>query len=261
MKKRVPLVIAEAGVNHNGDLGRAREMVRAAAEAGADYVKFQAFHAETLVSRRAARAAYQKKNAGAGDQLSLLRALELSLDDFAVLAKECRRARVGFLVTPFDGAMAAPLIAMGMDRIKIPSGELTNEPMLRDLARLRLPILLSTGMATKAEVGRALSTLRRAGAQDITLLHCTSLYPAPVASINLRADRDHAPRLRRARWLFRPQPGRPCRGRGGGARRRRDREAFHPRSCPARPRPQSIAGARGARSHDRALARNGDGVG
>ena len=183
----IPLVIAEAGVNHNGSLARAKKMVRVAADAGADYVKFQAFHAEALVSNRAATAAYQKKNTGARDQLSLLRKLELSLADFAALAKECRRARIGFLVTPFDAAMAAPLVAMGIDRIKIPSGELTNEPMLRELARFRLPIILSTGMATKAEVGRALTVLRRAGVKDVTLLHCTSLYPAPASTINLRA--------------------------------------------------------------------------
>ena len=182
-----PLVIAEAGVNHNGSLARAKRMVRVAAQAGADYVKFQAFRAEELVSRNAATAAYQKKNSGVRDQLSLLRKLELSLKDFAALAKECRRARVGFLVTPFDAAMTAPLVAMGMDRIKIPSGELTNEPMLRAMARFRLPIILSTGMATKAEVARALSVLRRAGAKDVTLLHCTSLYPAPAGAINLRA--------------------------------------------------------------------------
>ncbi len=187
MKDHIPLVIAEAGVNHNGEINRAKEMIRAAVAAGADYVKFQAFRAESLVSRHAATAAYQKANAGVRDQLSLLRGLELSLGDFASLAKECRRARIGFLVTPFDTEMAAPLIAMGMDRIKIPSGELTNEPMLRMFARFRLPIILSTGMATKAEVARALSVLRRAGAKDVALLHCTSLYPAPIASINLRA--------------------------------------------------------------------------
>lgn len=182
-----PLVIAEAGVNHNGSLACAKKMVRAAAEAGANYVKFQAFRAESLVSRDAATAAYQRKNAGVSDQFSLLRKLELSLDDFASLARECRHARIGFLVTPFESQMAAPLVAMGMDRIKIPSGEITNEPMLRDLARFRLPVILSTGMATKAEVGRALTVLRRAGAEDITLLHCTSLYPAPARAINLRA--------------------------------------------------------------------------
>lgn len=187
MTKRVPLVIAEAGVNHNGSLDRAREMVGVAASAGADYVKFQAFRAEKLVSRQAATAAYQKTNAGISDQLSLLRDFELSLDDFAVLAKECRQARIGFLVTPFDPEMAAPLVAMGMDRIKIPSGEITNEPMLRDLARLRLPIILSTGMATLDEVDTALAVLTAAGAGDVTILHCTSLYPAPSETLNLRA--------------------------------------------------------------------------
>lgn len=183
----LPLVIAEAGVNHNGSLAHAKRMVRAAAAAGADYVKFQAFRADELASREAATASYQKRNAGARDQLTLLRKLELSLDDFAELAKECRRARIGFLVTPFDLAMAAPLVAMGMNRIKIPSGELTNEPMLRALGRFRLPIILSTGMATQKEVAQALSVLRRARARDVTLLHCTSLYPAPAEAINLRA--------------------------------------------------------------------------
>lgn len=187
MRPRIPLVIAEAGVNHNGDLGRAREMVRVAATTGADYIKFQAFSAQALVSHNAATAAYQKANAGVRDQLSLLRSLELSVENFAVLAEECRQAQIGFLVTAFDVEMVPPLISMGMDRIKIPSGEVTNEPMLHDLARFRLPIILSTGMATLAEVGTALATLTKAGADDITVLHCTSLYPAPPESLNLRA--------------------------------------------------------------------------
>lgn len=187
MKAGTLLVIAEAGVNHNGDLGRAREMVRAAAETGADYVKFQAFRAQGLVSHKAATAAYQEANAGARDQLSLLRELELSIEDFAILAKECRHARIGFLVTPFEIEMVPPLVAMGMDRIKIPSGEITNEPMLHDLARFRLPIILSTGMTTLDEVEAALTILTEAGAGDITVLHCTSLYPAPSESLNLRA--------------------------------------------------------------------------
>jgi sialic acid synthase SpsE len=187
MKTSTPLVIAEAGVNHNGDLGRAKEMVHVAATTGADYIKFQAFSAQALVSHRAATAAYQKANAGIPDQLSLLRGLELSLEDFAVLAQECRYARIGFLVTPFDAEMVPPLVAMGMDRIKIPSGEITNEPMLRDLARFRLPVILSTGMATLDEVDTALASLTGAGVDDITILHCTSLYPAPPESLNLRA--------------------------------------------------------------------------
>lgn len=187
MRPRAPLVIAEAGVNHNGDLNRAREMVRVAAASGADYVKFQAFSAQALVSYNAAAAAYQKANAGVRDQLSLLRTLELSIEDFAALAEECRRVRIGFLVTAFDVEMVPSLLSMGMDRIKIPSGEVTNGPMLRELARLRLPVILSTGMATLDEVDAALAVLSEAGADDITILHCTSLYPAPPESLNLRA--------------------------------------------------------------------------
>jgi N,N'-diacetyllegionaminate synthase len=181
------LVIAEAGVNHNGDLALAKKMVCVAADAGADYVKFQAFRARTLASASAPTAEYQHTATRAGDQQSLLGSLELGLEDFAALAEECRRAGIGFLATPFDTDMAAPLIAMGMDRIKIPSGDLTNEPMLDELARLGLPMIVSTGMATEDEVRQSLAVMRGAGATDVTLLHCTSLYPAPISSINLRA--------------------------------------------------------------------------
>jgi N,N'-diacetyllegionaminate synthase len=183
----VPLVIAEAGVNHNGDLARARDMVAAAAEAGADIVKFQAFTAAGLVARGAQTAAYQAANTGKGDQVSLLGDLELSRDDFEVLAEDCRGQGIGFLATAFDIDMIEALVAMGMDRIKVASGELTNTPALRRFAQLGLPVLLSTGMATMDEVGAAVETLTVAGANDITLLHCTSLYPAPTDALNLRA--------------------------------------------------------------------------
>jgi len=182
-----PLVIAEAGVNHNGDLGRAREMVAAAAAAGADIVKFQAFTVAGLVARGAQTAAYQAANTGKSNQASLLGDLELSRDDFAVLADDCRRHRIGFLATAFDVEIVEALVAMGMNRIKVASGEITNTPALQRFARLGLPILLSTGMATMNEVETAVGTLKKAGAKDITLLHCTSLYPAPAAALNLRA--------------------------------------------------------------------------
>lgn len=182
-----PLVIAEAGVNHNGDLERAREMVAAAARAGADVVKFQAFTASSLAARGARAAAYQTANAGAEDQTGLLAGLELGRDDLALLAEECRRQEIGFLVTAFDPGMAELLVDMGMDRIKIASGELTNVPALEHFGGLGLPILLSTGMATMEEVASAVRTLKARGAADITLLHCTSLYPAPPESLNLRA--------------------------------------------------------------------------
>jgi N,N'-diacetyllegionaminate synthase len=183
----MPLVIAEAGVNHNGDLARARGMVAAAAEAGADIVKFQAFDADALVARGTQTAAYQAVNTGQTDQSDLLRALQLRRDDFATLAVDCRRRSIGFLATAFDIDMIEALVAMGMDRIKVASGELTNTPALRRFAQLGLPVLLSTGMATMDEVGAAVETLIVAGANDITLLHCTSLYPAPTDALNLRA--------------------------------------------------------------------------
>lgn len=187
MPVSTPLIIAEAGVNHNGDVSRAMDMVAAARQAGADYVKFQAFRAHEISAPGASTAPYQQRNSGMDDQLSLLRGLELSLDDLGVLAKACRSAGIRFLCTPFDRAMTPALIDMGMDRIKIPSGELTNTPALKYFGGLGLPVLLSTGMATLDEVSRAAATLRDAGAEDITLLHCTSLYPAPYDSINLRA--------------------------------------------------------------------------
>ena len=162
-------------------------MVAAAAAAGADIVKFQAFTAAGLVARGARTAAYQAANTGKGDQASLLGDLELSRDDFAVLAEDCRRHRIGFLATAFDVEIVEALIGMGMDRIKIASGEITNTPALQRFARLGLPVLLSTGMATMDEVGVAVGTLIDAGAKDITLLHCTSLYPAPPSALNLRA--------------------------------------------------------------------------
>ena len=182
-----PVVIAEAGVNHNGDLGRARAMVAAAADAGADYVKFQAFSAETLVAKGARTAPYQAANAGVADQAELLAGLEIGMDGMAVLAEDCRKRSIGFLCTPFDLATARGLVALGMDRIKVASGELTNSESLAAFAGFGLPVILSTGMATLAEVEAAVTLLRAHGGADITLLHCTSLYPAPAQTLNLRA--------------------------------------------------------------------------
>lgn len=184
---RSPLVIAEAGVNHNGDLSRALAMVTAAAAAGADYVKFQAFSTDGLVSREARTAAYQQTNAGETSQERLLRTLELSVDQFEILAAACRAASIGFMASVFEIDHLAPLLALGMDRIKIASGELTNTPALTCFAATGLPILLSTGMATLAEVDDAVRTLQTQGAKNITLLHCTSLYPAPMDRLNLQA--------------------------------------------------------------------------
>lgn len=183
----LPVVIAEAGVNHNGDLQRALDMVAAAAEAGADYIKFQAFSTDSLVSRNAHTTAYQEANAGETSQDRLLRALELSVGQFGRLAAACHTAEIGFMASVFEIDQLTPLLALGMDRIKVASGELTNTPALKRFAATGLPVLLSTGMATLAEVADAVQTLQDHGAHDITLLHCTSLYPAPAESLNLRA--------------------------------------------------------------------------
>lgn len=192
-----PLVIAEAGVNHNGDLARARDMVAAAAEAGADYVKFQAFSTASLVADGARTAAYQAANTGETDQTALLKKLEIGLDEFAVLAEECRAQSIRFLCTPFEISMTRALVSIGMDRIKVASGELTNTIALATFAEFGLPVILSTGMATLDEVGAALAVLEENGADDITLLHCTSLYPAPPETLNLRAISTMAERFSR----------------------------------------------------------------
>jgi N,N'-diacetyllegionaminate synthase len=182
-----PLVIAEAGVNHNGDLGRARAMVAAAAEAGADVVKFQAFDPAGLVAAGTATAAYQRANTGLADQQSMLASLALTPVDFEALAASCADHGIEFLCTAFDVDGIERLLGYGMRRIKVASGELTNTPALRRFARLGVPVLLSTGMATLDEVAQAVAVLRDGGAENITLLHCTSLYPAPEDTANLRA--------------------------------------------------------------------------
>lgn len=180
-------VIAEAGVNHNGDLERAKAMVKAAAEAGADYVKFQAFRTDDLVAQGTRSAAYQADNTGQTQQSALLGDLELDLNAFALLAETCRDQGIGFMATAFDSEAIESLIAIGMDRIKVASGELTNVRALSRFAGLGLPVILSTGMANMEEIGRALALLRQGGCADIALLHCTSLYPAPPETMNLRA--------------------------------------------------------------------------
>lgn len=182
-----PLIIAEAGVNHNGSERMAIDLVRAAKRTGADIIKFQHFRAETVVARGARTAAYQQSNTGTHNQADLLRGLELDLDVFARIAQVCKDEGISFLCTAFDMAAAADLVEMGMPFIKIPSGELTNLPMCRAYARFHLPMLLSTGMGTMEEVKTALDTLIASGAPEVTLLQCTSLYPAPPESLNLKA--------------------------------------------------------------------------
>ncbi len=184
------LIIAEAGVNHNGDLTLARQLVRAAATAGADMVKFQTFTADALVTENAEMADYQKLNTGlAESQHAMIRRLELSRADHDALIKECSAAGIQFFSTGFDAGSLDLLEELGLDRFKVPSGELTNLPLLRHIAAKRKPVILSTGMATSAEIGEALDVFLAAGLprDDITVLHCTTQYPAPMDAVNLRA--------------------------------------------------------------------------
>lgn len=185
-----PIIIAEAGVNHNGSVERAIAMVEAAVSAGADYIKFQTFKAENLVTARAAKAEYQKQNQPDGDsQLEMLRALELSENDFRRISAYCRELGIGFMSTPFDIPSADFLATLGMDYWKIPSGEITNLPLLRHIGRFRGKVILSTGMSTIDEVKAAVDVITTAGTErsNIILLHCTTQYPTPYPSVNLRA--------------------------------------------------------------------------
>lgn len=184
------LIIAEAGVNHNGDIELARRLVDVAAEAGADLVKFQTFDADRLVGRDAGKAPYQEVGTGSGEtQHQMLRRLELSVAMHEQLIAHCGRRGIGFFSTGFDIESVELLVRLGQQMIKIPSGEITNLPYLRRVGALGRDVILSTGMASLAEVGQALAALEAAGTPlaRICVLHCTSEYPAPFESVNLRA--------------------------------------------------------------------------
>jgi len=184
------LVIAEAGVNHNGSLQMALELVDAAAEAGADAVKFQTFRADLLASAAAPKAVYQEETTGArGGQREMLRGLELSAADHRELVRRCAERSVEFLSSPFDTASIDLLAELGLKRLKVPSGELTDVPFLRRVAALGLPLIVSTGMASLEEVRTALTVLETAGCPRarVTVLHCTTAYPTPMHDVNLRA--------------------------------------------------------------------------
>lgn len=184
------IIIAEAGVNHNGDLQMAREMVRVAKEAGADYVKFQTAVPELVISTFAPKAEYQKETTGAGQsQLDMCRAIHLPLSDYAGLKVYCDEVGIGFMSTPFDLVSIDCLAPLGMNYWKIPSGEITNLPYLRKIASKGGRVILSTGMSTLPEVECAVDILERGGIPrpDIILLHCTTQYPTPFDAVNLRA--------------------------------------------------------------------------
>lgn len=185
------IIIAEAGVNHNGNFEMAKQLVDAAKKAGADYVKFQTSKKpENVTSRFAQRASYQKKNLGEdGSQLSMLKKIRLEFPDYVLLKSYCDQQEINFLSTPFDLPAVDFLYGLGMDFFKIPSGEITNLPYLRKIARLGLPVVMSTGMSELQDVRNALNVLYNNGLKpdDITLLHCNTEYPTPYEDVNLKA--------------------------------------------------------------------------
>lgn len=184
------IIIAEAGVNHNGDYQRAVDMVYAAKEAGADYVKFQTAVPELVISSVAPKAEYQKETTGNNEsQLEMCRKIHLRLDDYLPLSQLCREVGIGFMSTPFDLVSIDCLASLGMDYWKIPSGEITNLPYLRKIASKGGKVILSTGMSEMPEIEAAMAVLQSGGIprKDISLLHCNTQYPTPMRDVNLRA--------------------------------------------------------------------------
>ncbi len=182
------VIIAEAGVNHNGDVELARKLIDVAEAAGADYVKFQTYRADRVVTAKAPKATYQlAATPGDENQIEMLRGLELTDTEFTELWSICSKKRVRFLSTPFDTPSADFLARLGVDRFKIPSGELVNIPFLEHVGGLGLPVILSTGMSDLEEVRAGVGALEKAGCRDISILHCLTNYPANPAEANLRA--------------------------------------------------------------------------
>lgn len=184
------IIIAEAGVNHNGNYEMARRMITAAREAGADYVKFQTAVPELVISTFAPKAEYQRETTGSAEsQLEMCKAIHLPLSDYASLKEICDKEGIGFMSTPFDLVSIDCLAELDMDYWKIPSGEITNLPYLRKIASKGGRVILSTGMSTLDEVASAVDILEAGGIarKDIILLHCTTQYPTPPEAVNLRA--------------------------------------------------------------------------
>ncbi len=185
------IIIAEAGVNHNGDMNLAEKLIDAAADAGADYIKFQTFKAELIISRKAQKARYQMENTGnsAETQFEMVKKLELSYDSFRRLKIYCQSKNIEFLSTGFDLPSIDFLDELGQPFFKIPSGEVTNKPYLEHIARKGKPVVMSTGMADMQEINLAFKVLLDNGLsrKDITILHCNTEYPTPMQDVNLKA--------------------------------------------------------------------------
>ncbi|ELS3708374.1 N-acetylneuraminate synthase [Campylobacter upsaliensis] len=182
------LIIAEAGVNHNGDINLAKKLIEQAAKAGADVVKFQTFKANSCVSVSAKKAKYQlETTAKEESQLEMIKKLELSYESHFELMKHCKKHGIAFLSTPFDLESVEFLRGLDLPYFKIPSGEITNFPYLKAVAKCKKKVLLSTGMANLGEIEAALTILRKNGTRNITLLHCNTEYPTPFEDVNLNA--------------------------------------------------------------------------
>lgn len=199
MNHKHVMVIAEAGVNHNGDLNKALELIDVAAEAGADYVKFQTFKAEKIVNPTAQKAAYQKNNMKEEEdtQFGMLKKLEMGEDWYPVLIERCHNKGIHFLSTGFDSDSIDFLNKLDIPFYKIPSGEITNKPYLEHVAKKGKEIILSTGMATLHEVKAALEVIMNQGIDkaQITVLHCNTEYPTPMEDVNLLAMKQMANEL------------------------------------------------------------------
>lgn len=193
MNNKKVIIIAEAGVNHNGSYELAIKMVDEAKRAGADYVKFQTAKPELVISTFAPKAEYQKETTGTAEsQLEMCKAIHLPLTDYKPLKEYCDKVGIGFMSTPFDLVSIDVLEPLDMDYYKIPSGEITNLPYLRKIASKHRPVILSTGMCEVEEVEAALQVLEQGGVKrsDIIVLHCNTEYPTPMADVNLRAMDD-----------------------------------------------------------------------
>lgn len=185
MDKKVT-IIAEAGVNHNGDIGLAHQMIDAAKKAGADIIKFQTAKPELVISKFAEKADYQKVTTGTNEsQLEMCRKIHLKFEDYVELKKHCEEVGISFLSTPFDLPSIEFLSELGCELWKIPSGEITNMPYLIKIAKTGKPVLLSTGMCTLQEIRTTVDLLKANGCGEITLLQCTTEYPAPYDEVNL----------------------------------------------------------------------------
>lgn len=181
-------IIAEAGVNHNGDIELAKKLIEAAKNAGADFVKFQTFDATKIVSRRAQKADYQKATTDSNQsQLDMLKKLELTHEQFCELSDFSKSVGIKFISTPFDLDSISFLSTLDMPLWKVPSGEITNLPYLIEIARTKKPVVMSTGMCDMEGIFAAVDVLKKNGTTDLTLLHCNTQYPTPYCDVNLRA--------------------------------------------------------------------------